>query len=60
MLKQSDRPARYLHDAQLKPDAGLQPPQAALVFKAFEANVENCFSVLSEPHFGQLTFAVVE
>lgn len=60
MSGQSDRPVRYLHDAQLKPEAGLQSPQAALVFKAFEANVENCFTVLSELHFGQLTFAVAE
>jgi len=43
-----------LHEAQLNPEEGLQLPQAESVLRAFEANVENSFAVLIEPHFGHL------
>jgi hypothetical protein len=54
------RPAGYLHEAQLNPGDDLQSTQAEVAFKAFDAKVENNFRVLSEPHFGHLTVAVVE
>jgi len=48
-----DRPVRYLHDAQLKPDVGLQLPQES-VFMALEAKVENNLLILAELQSGHL------
>ena len=46
----------YLHDAHVFVEAGLHEPQVS-VFNAFEANVENCLTVLSELHFGHFISA---